>query len=153
MSTYILTGEGFYFNRAPDDKDVKDYNNFLGYSSSNNISVMFGSNPFYINNVNSLVSNMEETRADFLEWIKRTIDFCKERGYTLNGSIHYASEYTTNLGYIEVNNNEIKHLKGVIIYVPPKYVDIIPKVVNMYLDEPLKDLIDVYIKNEEKENG
>jgi len=150
MSTYIITGEGFYFNRAPDDKDVKDYNNFLGYGHNINISVSFGSNPFFINSITNAIEYVEETRANFLEWIKRTIEFCKERGYILSGSIHYSGEYTTDLGYIEVNNNEIKHLKGVVVYVQPKYVDIIPKVVNMYLDEPLKDLIDVYIKNKEE---
>lgn len=92
-----------------------------------------------------------ETRTDVIDLINEIVPFFKRYGYNLNGTIHYKGEYDDeNMGYIDIINNKINHYKGVTIYVPEKYANIVPRVVKTYMEEPLKDLIDVYIKNKEK---
>lgn len=136
MGYCVLEGEGFIISPQP----TEPFKKLFGKIEQDILSIE-----------NNRLNYEFEIRTDIIYLIEEIVPFFKKHGYNINGTIHYKGEYDDeNRGYIDIINNEINHYRGVIIYVPEKYADIVPKVVLTYLEEPLKDLVDVYIKNKEK---
>jgi hypothetical protein len=142
-----ITGIGFRVH--PNDENLKE---IIEVDLSHRYKEEFGFCPFHVGLGTLVPSNLLydiETTSDVLAWIKIINEALTKLNYNVNGYIDYKYEIDPRLGRININNNDFEHLVGVLIYVPEQYENIIHRVVQGYLKEPLKALIDIYLNKEE----
>ena len=80
---------------------------------------------------------------EYIEWIRYLIDtILAPRGYVVNGKVSWEGEDKEDTGQICIENNVIKVLESMIFYVEAADRPRIEKLINTYLEESLKELMD-----------
>jgi len=79
----------------------------------------------------------------YVEWIKYLIEKVLDpRGYKLNGTVTWQGEDDEDAGQIEIVNNVVSERWRVSFYLDDADAGRVTRIVNDYLDDPLKEVID-----------
>lgn len=80
---------------------------------------------------------------NYVEWMEYLVDKILEpQGYIVNGEINWQGEDSNDKGKLVVVNNEVEVRDALIFYVPQSEHRRISLMVENYLDNPLKEVID-----------
>lgn len=79
----------------------------------------------------------------YVEWIKYFIEkILAPRGYKLNGVVTWQGEDDEDAGQIEIVDNVVSEKWRVVFYLADADVSRVTRIINDYLDDPLKEVID-----------
>jgi hypothetical protein len=80
---------------------------------------------------------------NYIEWITYLIDrILKPRGYTVSGEVSWHGEEDDDQGIIEVIDNVVRVKEAVTFYAYAEDVPRLTKLVNTYIKDPLKEMMD-----------
>jgi hypothetical protein len=80
---------------------------------------------------------------EYIEWMKYLIEkILKPRDYVVNGECTWQGEEPEDSGILAVEGNEVIVKQAVTFYLTPTDAERVKKIINDYLSNPLKELMD-----------
>ena len=97
----------------------------------------------------------EQAEYGYLDWLEYINDkVLKPRGYHLAyGEAYWSGDEDNDKGEISIENGEIVIKRALVFFVKEEDLERVNRLVNEYLKEPLKELLDVKIDKAIKEEG